>query len=338
MTLTIHHGDNLQIMADMIADGSRVHAIVTDSPYGLCDNVDALAVIRAWMAGQPYLSRRRGFMGLDWDSMVPGPECWRLAYQLLPPGGHVITFAGTRTADLMALSLRIAGFEFRDTVCWMYGKGWPKSRAHLKPAWEPALVFRKPLEGTLEANLAAHGVGILNIDECRIPTAENLSGGTYSGRAMAATSPGWRMANGARAYVQPSGRWPANVVHDGGEEVLACFPVLSSVTGKRSERSREAGSPARFFYSAKASKADRAGSKHPTVKPVALMRWLCRLVTPPGGTILDPFAGSGTTGQAAIEEGMRAVLIEREDKYAEDIRRRFAGSAAGAADFADLCQ
>ena len=107
------------------------------------------------------------------------------------------------------------------------------------------------------------------------------------------------------------GRWPANVCHDGSDEVVAAFP----------------NSAARFFYSAKASKADRAGSKHPTVKPVSLMQWLCRLITPPGGTILDPFAGSGTTGAAARLEGFRAILIEREAEYQRDIRNRFATSS-----------
>ena len=106
------------------------------------------------------------------------------------------------------------------------------------------------------------------------------------------------------------GRWPANIIHDGSDEVVAAFPANA----------------ARFFYSAKASKAERQGSKHPTVKPVALMQYLCRLVTPPGGTVLDPFAGTGTTGQAAREEGFNAILIEQEAEYVEDIRRRLHSS------------
>lgn len=144
----------------------------------------------------------------------------------------------------------------------------------------------------------------------------------------------------------PAGRWPANFVHDGSEDVLAGFPVTGpSKSGLRGTQQRHdvsspetarpkagtntvrgiddaGGSAARFFYCAKAGKNDRAGSKHPTVKPIALMRWLVRLITPPGGVVLDPFAGSGTTGQAAMEEGFDAILIEREPEYVADIKRR----------------
>jgi site-specific DNA-methyltransferase (adenine-specific) len=146
------------------------------------------------------------------------------------------------------------------------------------------------------------------------------------------------------AAAEAQGRWPANVCHDGSDEVVVGFPTTGgggtprakspndgshwNVGGERSSvpggaTSIAIGSAARFFYSAKASKADRAGSKHPTVKPVSLMEWLCMLVTPPGGTVLDPFAGSGTTGIAAQNKGFNVVLCEREDEYIADIRRRF---------------
>ena len=143
----------------------------------------------------------------------------------------------------------------------------------------------------------------------------------------------------------PSGRWPANIVHDGGEEVLAAFPdsdqsnaqprvrKTGDVYGEHRDTAyepiRNSGSAARFFYSAKAGADDRLGSKHPTVKPVELMRWLVRLVTPPGGKILDPFAGTGTTGHAALLEGFSAILIEREAEYRADITRRMALVFAG---------
>jgi len=183
-----------------------------------------------------------------------------------------------------------------------------------KPAWEPICLARKPLAKgmTVAAGVLAHGTGALNINGCRVATTENLNDGGYSGgakRAEDATS--YATGVTAGAFVQPTGRWPANLVHDGSDEVLAGFPGADS------------GSAARFFYCAKAGKGDRAGSKHPTVKPVSLMRWLVRMITPPGGVVLDPFAGSGTTGQAAMEEGFRAVLIEREAEYVADIRRRF---------------
>jgi site-specific DNA-methyltransferase (adenine-specific) len=139
------------------------------------------------------------------------------------------------------------------------------------------------------------------------------------------------------------GRWPANVCHDGSDEVVGMFPQTASGGGNKNVSNRDngrtignglgkgngsgiggdSGSAARFFYSAKASKTDRAGSKHPTVKPIALMQWLARLITPPGGTILDPFAGSGTTGMAAHREGFACVMCEREDEYVKDIERRF---------------
>jgi site-specific DNA-methyltransferase (adenine-specific) len=145
-------------------------------------------------------------------------------------------------------------------------------------------------------------------------------------------------------YVQKDeGRWPANCVHDGSDEVVAAFPTTSSGSRKAGDYSvlggdnvfgrakvgampalqGDSGSAARFFYSAKASKADRNGSKHPTVKPIALMQWLARLITPPGGTVLDPFAGSGTTGAACEREGFSVILCEREAEYIEDIKRRF---------------
>lgn len=186
-------------------------------------------------------------------------------------------------------------------------QGWGTA---LKPAWEPICLARKPLIGTVAANVLRWRTGALNIDGCRVPhSGERLSGG-----GTQTDHEGWGRSLCGRtdsAHAEQLGRWPANVCHDGSDEVVAAFP----------------NSAARFFYSAKASKADRAGSKHPTVKPVSLMQWLCRLITPPGGTILDPFAGSGTTGAAARLEGFRAILIEREAEYQQDIRNRFATSA-----------
>jgi site-specific DNA-methyltransferase (adenine-specific) len=149
-----------------------------------------------------------------------------------------------------------------------------------------------------------------------------------------------------REYVQPVGRWPANVIHDGSDEVLAAFatfgekkagvavepygkPMSRSIFGATNTLGREcgfgdSGTASRFFYCAKANTAERAGSNHPTIKPLNLMRYLVRLVTPKNGTVLDPFAGTGTTGQASAEEGFDAILIECEASYCKDIRRRIA--------------
>lgn len=185
-------------------------------------------------------------------------------------------------------------------------EGWGTA---LKPACEPWVLARKPLERglTVAANALKWGTGALNIDGCRVGTDETITatrnvslGSSASGVYGAGIVPG--------VYEQKAGgRWPANVVHDGSDEVVNYL-----------------GEPSRFFYSAKADTHDRLGSGHPTVKPVDLMRWLCRLITPPGGTVLDPFAGSGTMGQAALWEGFSAILIEREDKFHADIVRRIA--------------
>lgn len=222
----------------------------------------------------------------------------------------------------------------------------------LKPATEPIALARKPLDGTVAANVLAHGTGALNIDGCRIDAPEGSV--VRMAHAETGSKRGYDggLKGGARTEPQTLGRWPANIVHDGSPEVVAAFPETSSGTGaiKRASaagyqgnalgrESRAAGTPmiahgdsgsaARFFYSAKADADDRLGSKHPTVKPMDLMQWLCRLVCPPGGVVLDPFAGTGTTGEAAWREGFSAVLIERETEYQADIRRRMSLCLSG---------
>jgi site-specific DNA-methyltransferase (adenine-specific) len=230
-------------------------------------------------------------------------------------------------------------------------QGWGTA---LKPSLEPICLARKPLIGTVAANVLAHETGALNIDGCRIGT----EGGTRKKdptKHASVTTYGDGL-NGGGVEPIDAGRWPANLAHDGSDEVLAVFPSVHSA-GAQSAGGWDYGNPegtsykhggtgfrvgdasgsaARFFktaewkdtdlrlfYTAKADAPERHGSKHPTVKPVDLMCWLCRLITPPGGLILDPFAGTGTTGLAAVLEGFRAVLIEREDEYYADIRRRF---------------
>ncbi len=274
-------------------------------------------------------------------------------------------------------------------------QGWGTA---LKPAFEPIVLARKPLsEGTVAANVLRWRTGALNIDACRIETAENLNGGAYAVRGAREPMPGDERDGAAlgmfqpgkttgQEYSKPTGRWPANVVHDGSDDVLAAFPetesgrlqthhrrsggsqigtfeirertgepcdwggdkgsaarFFASFNGRDGEASaerrytnegatgtrREPTTADRFFYTAKADADDRVGSKHPTVKPLDLMQWLVRLVTPKGGKVLDPFAGTGTTGEAAFREGMHAVLIEREAAYCDDIRRRMKLVLAG---------
>lgn len=425
----LFHGDCLDQLKKL-ADNS-IDAIVTDPPYGLSDHKpsDVMDCLAAWLDGKPYQTKKRGFMGNTWDSWVPGPEVWRECFRVLKSGGHLLAFAGSRTHDLMSIALRLAGFECRDTVMWVYSSGFPKSLdvskqidkmagaerevvsqhpnpagnksggsslnmsvvgmpstynitapateaasqwegwgTALKPAYEPVLLFRKPLSGTVAENVLKHGTGGINIDGCRIGDDVVGWSGAEGGSDDSTQSKGrnYRMSEGEARPV--TGRWPANFIHDGSEEVLALFPVTKPSNSKPRNngefksvaKGREApnttfghddngGSAARFFYCAKASKRDRddgldgfeaaktnfaAGTGlrnngdgtprnqipsnknvHPTVKPTDLMRYLCRLVTPPNGVILDPFMGSGSTGKAAMLESFSFVGIEREAEY-----------------------
>ncbi|WLB14801.1 DNA methyltransferase (plasmid) [Bradyrhizobium elkanii] len=225
-------------------------------------------------------------------------------------------------------------------------QGWGTA---LKPACEPICFGRKPLIGTVAQNVLKHGTGAINIDACRVGmmTAEEVA---RSGASTGGYSGGLKPVSWKDEFREPQGRWPANIIHDGSDEVIAAFPETTSglFNGERSsdkfrstygsfkgtaagetETYGDSGSAARFYYTAKADAHDRIGSKHPTVKPVDLMQWLCRLVTPKGGTVLDPFAGTGTTGEAAFREGMLAVLVEREEEYQADIRRRMGLVLAG---------
>lgn len=526
-----------------------VDAIVTDPPYGLSKEPNIVEVLTHWLAGDDYVHRGGGFMGKTWDSFVPGPSVWKQCFRVLKPGGHLLCFAGTRTVDLMGISLRLGGFEIRDEIAWLYGSGFPKSMdvskaidkaargvpqggpdptsphhgqyktqategkrgegdkgqgfgagpgqfmkvgdidpntgrkivavvknrsphaqaegwgnpgtdewykakkgtqpmlvtepatpeaaewegwgTALKPAHEPIIVARKPLIGTVAANVLTHGTGALNIDATRVSTTDNLNGGTYSEGGNKSGLPGdERDAKGAGMFAegggripggfqQPEGRWPANIVlsHDercvqvgerqvktsdprradgsvsgmlgtngvygggaqynmekpryGGDdgtesiEAWECVPgcpvaeldaqsgTSKSSGGRVANISKtstiygggnglgqdidpndvkgdpgfgDTGGASRFFYNAKASKSERSagmpeGQKndHPTVKPVALMRWLVRMVTQPGGTVLDPYMGSGTTAVACVYEGFNFMGIEKNEPYVTDI-------------------
>ena len=243
--------------------------------------------------------------------------------------------------------------------------GWAYGAQTLKPALEPIYVAQKPFaEKNGALNLLRHGVGAVNIDGCRVAApGETITTHSRGSSTASPSRPTERsVEESGRSTRQDlvdanprDGRHPANLLHDGSDEVLALFPQTTSgkpgimrkgtndgacygaesrAPGTPMTGFGDSGSAARFFncfppdadpirYQSKATKADRAGSKHPTVKPIALMQWLCRLVTPPGGTVLDPFAGSGTTGQAALNEGFDCILMEAEDQFAADIRRRF---------------
>jgi site-specific DNA-methyltransferase (adenine-specific) len=254
-------------------------------------------------------------------------------------------------------------------IAWVYGSGFPKSRnlkgewqgwgTALKPALEPITIARKPLgEKTVAANVLAHGTGAINVDGCRVAGWKpQVTQGINSNASSFNIAKERRISGDSN-----EGRWPANLIHDGSDEVLGLFPVTKSGTGAIRKNAKglfglggdgvanveygDTGSAARFFYCAKTSKQDRndgcdglpdkewaadgaciperdnrpfnpSKNNHPTVKPTSLMRYLCRLVTPPDGVVLDPFMGSGSTGKAAVIEGFNFIGIEREESYME---------------------
>lgn len=344
--VTLYHMDCLKALRLLRA--SSLDACVTDPPYHLSGGTDGATgfMNKTWDGGGVAFSQ----------------SLWREVCRVLKPGAHLVAFGSSRGYHRMACAIEDAGFEIRDSLMWIYGTGFPKSHAvdkgidkhfgaegwgtALKPAFEPIVLARKPLsEKTVAANVMRWRTGALNIDGCRIGTnvRKTISGGM--GR-KANPIYGTFTNLETKTFITTTGRWPANVLHDESAEVVGMFPDTHSAGAARAEpgggntkqskngwgnigkdhkgfRLGDAGgSAARFFYSAKASEADRVDSKHPTVKPVALMCWLARLVTPPGGTILDPFAGTGTTAQAALIEGFKAILCEREAEYVADIRRR----------------
>ena len=275
--------------------------------------------------------------------------------RVLKPGAHAVVCASPRMGHRVTCGLEDAGFEIRDSLLWLYGSGFPKSLnlpggrgTALKPAYEPVILARKPLGGrTVAQCVAAFGTGAINIDGCRLTTEgrplrigdyKDTEHNTYTGRMNGS------LQGGSRAAGQTDlGRWPPNVALDetaaarldaeGGtsrffyvakasreERERGCEDLPQRTAGDATDR--QDGSAGLNSPRAGASRTHGARNHHPTVKPVALMRWLVRLVTPPGGLVLDPFAGSGTTGLACITEQCRFVGIEREAEYVEIARRR----------------
>lgn len=301
------------IAASTAMDAGSVDAIVTDPPYGLefmgkewdspwKGTKAAHAEARVRRADETADPVKRRYLASAVNKYEAGRpfqawcETWAVAaLRVLKPGGYMLAFGGTRTYHRLACAVEDAGFEVRDCLMWMYGTGFPKGQGCLKPAWEPILLARKPGKRVLP----------LGIDECRIGTETIKTSGVRRGTGNSlqikdyVTPDGWEGS-------EHVGRYPANVLHDGSDEVLEAI-----------------GDPARFFYCAKASKKDRGeGNTHPTVKPVELMRWCVRLVARPGGLVLDPFGGSGTTAVACVMEGRRCILVEREPAYVEIALRR----------------
>jgi len=418
MTYQILLGNNLDILPTL--PDNSVDSIVTDPPYEL------------------------GFMGKKWDSsgIAYSVDLWQQCLRVLKPGGHLLSFGGTRTWHRVAVGIEDAGFEIRDSMAWLYGSGFPKSLdvskaidkqagaerevigrnpnsreqaikeenlyelgtvgktayetapstpeakqwqgwgTALKPALEPIVVARKPIEGTVAANVLKWGTGGLNIDGSRIAGSiqsvpqPNTKGGVFSGEQGRIGI----MSNNTQ------GRWPANIILDpytaelldeqsgqstsraGKSRTSNNDPtVFTSALNRTGQEHNDSGGASRFFYVAKASKRDRnegldeleektgsymtgrkegsaglvmtkadgttfenpyagksgaAKNFHPTVKPTTLMEYLIKLVTPPGGVVLDPFTGSGSTGKAAILQGFDFIGIEMTEEYLPIIEGR----------------
>lgn len=474
----LHNDDCINVLKDM--DDNSIDSIVTDPPYGLSKEPDPYDVLKKWVTEEDYEHKHRGFMNNQWDSFVPPPRVWKECLRVLKPGGHIVCFSSARTYDWMCMSIRIAGFEIRDQIMWIYGTGmaqgmnigkaidkqgggkgmhtkarkelakeirnkreglnitrkelakwfpeyshvtenwerldkgfrvpteqayqvlvdklgihdkwrdmvraedlrrkkenvstdrrniegvynlghsgteyecttdnaipWKGWNTKLKPAHEPIILARKPVEKGLSVatNTMKHGTGGINIDDCRVPLQEEGEDSRLGGKGTWKTDHAAKNVygdySGEKVGSSEQGRFPANVVLDGSEEVTEHFPQSQSgrmtsehkTNNKRNlygkydnnkaqiSKTYEAssGTAARFFYCAKASKKDRSEgldeygiekNHHVTVKPTSLCEYLCRLITPKGGTILDPFMGSGSTGKAAMYEGFKFIGIE----------------------------
>ena len=294
-------------------------------------------------------------MGQEWDGgdIAFRKETWELALKLLKPGGHILAFSASRNYHRMAVAVEDAGFEIRDQLMWLYGSGFPKSHnlgdgwgTALKPAHEPIVMARKFIEGTNKNNREKYGTAGINIDGCRVELSEGDDprlGGKGTWKTDKAGKEIYDVGfTGEDIASSELGRFPANVMHDGSEEVVSGFPdakgfvsngnapvgeyskgVINPMRRGNATAYGDDGSAARFFYCPKVSKSERGeDNTHPTVKPQELMKYLCRLVTPKGGIVLDPFMGSGSTGMAAKDEGFEFIGIEREKEYFEIAEKR----------------
>ncbi len=327
----ILQGDSIEVLKGL--EAGSVDALVTDPPYGLNNITEkkTRACLSAWVNGEKFDVGGAGFMGKDWDKWTPPPELWREVYRVMKAGAHGLVFAGSRTQDLMTLSLRLAGFEVRDTLMWLYGSGFPKSRTALKPAFEPIILIRKPLEGTVANNVLEHGTGAMNIDSCRFGDTSTMRSGNH--KAYNGFEGNALKSNARTVKPHPEGRYPTNVILDKDVAELLGNKQRFFYCAKASRGEREAGLTSLPLRKAGAmvgaeTRPDRPtnhpmrANHHPTVKPIDLMRYLCRLITPPQGTVLDPFTGSGSTGCAAALEGLEFIGIEREVDYVEIAQQR----------------
>lgn len=285
----------------------RMAVAIEDAGFEIRDQI-------MWLYGSGFPKSHDAAKAIDREAGLLAPE----GASMLPGGASGMSLYPT---------IKPSEYQRPDPVSDA-AKQWLGWGTALKPAHEPIVMARKPLAGIVAANLLLHGTGCINVDGCRIDADDAPEGRTRHGGGIKDNASSYWLEDNKQQM--PAGRWPANVIHDGSDKVVSCFP--------------DDGSAARFFYSAKASRTDRdeglehmtaqaAGglqgrhdgslgsitmraNVHPTVKPTDLMRYLCRLVTPPGGTVLDPFTGSGSTGKAAMLEGFRFIGCELSEEYA----------------------
>jgi len=296
-------GDCVEVLQAM-PDGS-FDAVITDPPYAI------------------------SYDGNDWDRY--GPTAYQQfctqwggeALRVLKPGGHLLSFGATRTYHRLTSGLEDAGFDIRDSIHWLYGSGMPKGKnltgqwagwgTCLKPAHEPIVVARRPFDGSLTDNVATNGTGAINIDATRVPHEDAAKPDRWPPNVvLSPTDDGDCPVEELEAQHTGASRFyptfnycakPSTVERNVGLDHLPRVAKVQPVTGRTS--------------------APMANT-HPTVKPLALMRWLVRLVNPPGGMVLDPFAGSGTTLVATMLEGGYAVGIEMTNDYLPFIEGRMA--------------
>ena len=338
------NGDCIEEMQKLTDNGVQVESIVTDPPYHLTSIVERFGKGQKGINNKdekegrngPYHRASKGFMGQTWDGgdIAFRQETWELAMKLLKPGGHLLAFSASRNYHRMAAAIEDAGFEIRDQIMWLYGSGFPKSLnlgdgwgTALKPAHEPIVMARKFIEGTNKNNREKYGTGGINIDGCRIEGDTNLKTRVRKAGSEFGQNSGWNDHKNIDTIYDPSkGRFPANVMHDGLQEDWARYFYCPKVS--REERDRglsglKDGTAVRWNKAGKwTNDTTPAKNDHPTVKPQELMKYLCRLVTPKGGTVLDPFMGSGSTGMAAKDEGFEFIGIEREKEYFEIAEKR----------------
>ncbi len=317
----IYRGDVVDVLKGMKA--ASFDGAFCDPPYGL------------------------SFMGAAWDKGVPGVETWAEVLRVLKPGSYLLAFSSPRTQHRLACAIEDAGFEIRDCLVWLYGSGFPKAKSCLKPAYEPIILARK--RGPMLP---------LAIDACRIGTAEDTRRSAQGGNNGLGGSSTFQIhARLATDKVQPPGRWPANVLLDAeaalalDAEAALALDAASGIsrssqrTGNRKAHSlfggrttgqqniamghTDRGGASRFFYCAKASKSERNGNTHPTVKPLKLTEYLARLILPAGGgKLIVPFSGSGSEMLGAKRAGWKVTGIEMNPAYCEIAEARLKAKAA----------